>query len=69
MAEITADGGGDGGWALTDLQGGHGGGWALTDFPRGVSSVTVEPGWGRTQQVRTDPIARVASARVRNFWG
>ena len=42
------------------------GGRALTDFPRGVRAVTVESGWGRTQQMRTDPIARVGrSKRVR----
>ena len=40
-------------------------GWALTVFPRGVSSVTVESGWGRAQQMRTDPIARVPRKRTK----
>ena len=48
-----------------------GGGQVFTDFPRGVSPGTVESGWGRAQQMRTDPIARGWRRDPRNpgLWG
>ena len=43
----------------------RGGGWrtGVHRFPApGVSSVTVESGWGRPQQMRTDPMALEGTA-------
>ena len=54
----SGEGEGDGARAMTDFR--HLIPWRLgvDRFPApGVSPVTVESGWGRTQQMRTDPMA------------